>query len=598
MLEPVSSPFVHDKGVALGAHFVSMRSWLRPAVWRLAITATGLAGLLFACDDREATVGSQMPGYSAGAAGIGASGGAHGGGDLAAGGPVAGGAGAGATTSDIRGCPAETPTFGKPCATTETCVYPRDGDLCDWKATCREDRWWLDEIEDGVCWPRCAFPYVPGEVSPICSTEYGPFGKCWEPREECTLYAQCVPGDADIAYHAIPQGAAPADTCCPPEEPAIGSVCDQPRIVCAYGSPQPKRPFGNELVCNAYRRWQSRIPYAVSEQTNDEGCPAGDAPSAGDVCDEYRRCYYPPTPTACARVMTCRRGAWRRDALPGCGIEGLCPDEEPSAPDVESCDPGPPFGSAPASCAYDHHGCVAHLTCNGSQKDPRWLGDAGPPKPFCESCCRGITPVKGLPCRPNQTGVLCGPDAPGLICRDGVWSERSVPLALKSFPPATAEAGNPATCPSTLPLTADPCSLDVACYYQQAGCELRLSCENGHWRLDWTPGAGCGLPAACPADEPLVPDIEGCQGGTGTRYVCRYPHEGCFRYLVCPYASDGRGRWSALSSGPAIDDCCPEIQPALGTACEDEGALCAWAPGCGPRTELTCREGSWQPRSL
>jgi hypothetical protein len=213
------------------------------------------------------------------------------------------------------------------------------------------------------------------------------------------------------------------------------------------------------------------------------------------------------------------------------------------------------------------------------------------------------------------------------VCRDGLWSERSAPFNGSSggsggqggSPSGGGSGGAPAGggagfggtmgpagsggmgpgCPAERPLSNDPCVGDASCGYNEHGCGVQAACQNGRWAITWPAADGvCDPPAPCPETEPAVPDTQACTAGASTpaRSECRYPHATCFRYLICIESAGASPRWGAPFASRAADDCCPAAQPAVGSACDDEGALCRWAPICGAEAELTCRQGTWQAR--
>lgn len=345
-----------------------------------------------------------------------------------------------------------------------------------------------------------------------------------------------------------------------------------------------------------------------SAEQNPIGCP-GPTPRMSDPCaEEAQVCIYG---TGCLQQATCKGGLWKIVPTSGgtgsCNPPAPCPEDEPADVETETCSFGSIQGGA--RCRYPRSGCFVYLAClplgngagvSGWRPTPNWENT-------CDSCCPLPRPTIGDPC--TTPGLLCwSSDDADVICRDGGWSARA-PFPGAAGAGGTSDVGGAAgsggidgaSCPESPPLMNDPCTDGPTCRLSLGCADIASTCIAGRYQVRYTNNGvpGCEEQPDCPLAEPQDAAIAACAPGTGgpSEGACRYPHGSCYRYLEC--GEPGDARWHAPRFGRPADSCCPKREPAAGSPCDDDGALCSWASLCDPQaplTELTCANGAWQPR--
>jgi hypothetical protein len=132
-------------------------------------------------------------------------------------------------------------------------------------------------------------------------------------------------------------------------------------------------------------------------------CP-GTEPAAGSACEGDRVCECPKSsPVPCGRRASCRAGTWITEYI----SDGFC---------------------NPAVCRYPRKGCFSYLDCAPVAGTGRWRATNIQGRALQDTCCPLTKPAVGTTCTAEQGGLLCGTWEDSVVCRDGMWSERTNPF--------------------------------------------------------------------------------------------------------------------------------------------------------------------------
>jgi hypothetical protein len=288
-------------------------------------------------------------------------------------------------------------------------------------------------------------------------------------------------------------------------------------------------------------------------------------------------------------------------------------------------------GSPSLDCDYADKRCecgrnptsqsAATWTCT----DPLLAGPGCGARPRLGTAC----PQNGIRCNYGACEVAGGSFE---ICQGGVWIGEDQPLFLPPYsspsclpptcvlpPPLISPSCLPPTCPPSPPAAGQPCSsVSSTCEYGTSNvtvCDTIATCEpdadagtpglnplpilvpgsflRQTWQLIGPNGgdASCQTSAqsGCPASFDTVPRGGDCDGGLP---YCDYPQGRC----QCAVAAGATGpSWSCQDPAPP----CPKPRPRLGSACTQEGLVCAYGP-CGGTDSVTqvCRTAVWLPLGL
>ncbi len=161
-------------------------------------------------------------------------------------------------------------------------------------------------------------------------------------------------------------------------------------------------------------------------------------------------------------------------------------------------------------------------------------------------------------------------------------------------------------CPASPPSSGSACAnAGLECEY---GTDVNLQCntvarcsESRVWQVDVPQTSGCPTPPpglSCPASYADVKSNDPCSS-QGTS--CAYPQGTCTCEIYCgPQYPAGRvcdagtpTTWQCTGTG---DPQCPVIRPHLGTACTQEGQMCAYGDCNGP--QLKCVASAWKQQMV
>jgi hypothetical protein len=289
------------------------------------------------------------------------------------------------------------------------------------------------------------------------------------------------------------------------------------------------------------------------------------------------------------------------DAGPPCtsAAAGECP---PPGQPIE----GMPCGSPSRDCDYADKRCecangpTAQSATTWRCTDPLLAGPGCGPRPRLGTPC----PQEGLVCDYGSCEIVGG-RAQG--CQ-GVWTDAfGLPCPATPCPPAPPGPQSP-------PLLHMPCtSGGVVCEYGTShvvACDTLGVCTPLGPSLNSPPGVlpppglgemqliapdagnpSCGTSDAsgCPASFETVPRGANCDGGPA---FCDYSQGRC---QCAPSAGSANPTWSCQDPAPP----CPRPRPRLGSACTQEGLVCAYG-SCGSADSETemCRSAVWVSLAL
>jgi hypothetical protein len=522
---------------------------------------------------------------------------------------------------------------------------------CDTVATCRNGQWQISSPDstDPACAPSA-------DSCPLAVDAASVEQPCPSPGIHCDYAGlRC-----DCAQNASVAGWPAAWKCMPPPEwvagqcpyprPRLGTLCQSPgALSCGYGAcrvrgaqPQVCASFTDASTPQDAGRWV--------EQPSKCSCPATPPPS-NTPCENagLLMCEYGSSPVqACNTTATCiprpplifmsaatpviewttsvADGSFPCTAapasqcpFPGQRIQGMTcntpslecdyPDKRcecASGPAPQSgttwrctdpllagpgCGPRQPLGApCPQQGLVCNYG-VCDVTGGSAQACFDVWRTANVDPPCQAAACPTIPPEAGSLCYPGShceygtsnvsacdTIAVCGPYNVTMPLPDGGMIIGPPPflppppLGDGMAPLGDAMAGPPPMAGSP----AGPPSIALA----------------GLWNVSGPDGGGSCQPTArsgCPASFDRVPRGADCDGGTS---FCDYPQGRC----RCAMASGSAApTWSCQDPTPP----CPEPRPRLGSACTQEGLVCAYGPCGGADSETQmCRGGWWASLTL
>jgi hypothetical protein len=506
--------------------------------------------------------------------------------------------------------------------------------LCDTLATCKDGAWQLSapDLTDPACAPASSscLDALDGSVGEPCTAvdvhcDYA--GR----RCECAQNAP-VPG-WPATWKCQPPSLAGAfgSEECPTPRPRLGTSCQLAYVSCDYGACQIHG--GSQQGCAAVDlRSGAYGPGRWVDQPVDCACP-GTAPPPNTPCTyQSLTCEY-----GSSNVAECDTVAQCNPPLPSLSMPGATGSIGTWM--VTAPDGGPPCAAEPAGGCPAAGQPIQGMACDSPSLDCDYSDKrcecATGPTPGSVSTWRctdpllagpgcGPRPRMGAPC--PQDGVLCdygSCDVAGGVAEvcQGIWMPAS------ADPPCQIPA-----CPPSPPVPGTPCALGGPCEYGTSNvsvCDTIAVCrfvglqpspdggppvlapppmlpppttdgmapspflppplEIGEWTLGNPDGGdSCQAPdqSGCPPTFDTVPRGAGCVGAPS---YCDYPLGRC----RCAAAGASPGPiWSCQDPAPL----CPKPRPLLGSACAQEGLVCAYG-ACGSTdgdTEI-CRSAVWLP---
>jgi hypothetical protein len=536
------------------------------------------------------------------------------------------------------------PVQGQPCMTEGLVCELGESPvvLCDTLATCKDGAWQLSapDLTDPACAPASgscpsSLDALDGSVGEPCTAldvhcDYA--GR----RCECAQNAP-VPGWPETWMCQPPPLVDPSGTeVCPTPRPRIGTACPIADVSCDYGACQIRG--GSQQGCEPFDLAAVDLGALGSgrwvELPIDCACPAT-APAPNTPCTRLSvTCEYGSSPVAeCDTIAQCN------PPLPGVAMTGATWGDGTWM--VSAPGGGPPCAAEPAGGCPASGQPIQGMACDSPSLDcdysDRRCECASGPTPGAVSTWRCTDPILAGPgCGPRaRLGTPCPQD--GVVCDygscevaggtaevcQGIW----MPSA--PDPPCQIPA-----CPPSVPLPGAPCALGGPCEYGASNvsvCDTIAVCrfvglelpsdggplvppppplppppatdgmvvpllpppdlpQNiGEWTLGNPDGGdSCQTldPSRCPPSFDTVPRGAGCAGAPS---YCDYPLGRC----RCAAAEASPGPiWSCQDPAPL----CPQPRPRLGSACAQEGLVCAYG-ACGSTdgdTEI-CRSAVWLP---
>ena len=298
------------------------------------------------------------------------------------------------------------------------------------------------------------------------------------------------------------------------------------------------------------------------------------------------------------------------------------------APSSIFCSPDWGFVPVAQSCTPTNAPCdYSSGQCECAQNAPvpgwPWVWKCAAPVPVGQGSCTTIRPALGTPCR--ELGSTC--DYGVCKLRGGNrqaclgWPGGAAPSSYGRWVDVPVECA----CPSSPPDSGASCSnFGLSCEYGSAAfgacgifarCALSNSTTNatdtapvGVWTVfvpdggppcapapqlispdAWNRSCATSDASACPASFATVPRGASCDGGPA---FCDYAEGRC---QCAPSAGSPSRTWSCQDPPPL----CPRPRPRLGTACTQEGRVCAYG-SCGSADSETemCRGAVWVALAL
>jgi hypothetical protein len=502
---------------------------------------------------------------------------------------------------------------------------------CDTIASCKGGLWQVSppDLTDPACAPS----------SSSCSPDWGavPVAQSCTPANARCEYSsgQCecgqnapVPGWPFVWKCAAPvlvgQGS------CPTIRPALGTPCRELGSTCDYGV--CKLRGGNRQAClgwpggaapSNYGRWVD-VPVECA-------CPSS-PPDSGAPCSNFElSCEY-----GSAAFAQC-------DIYAGCRLSNSTTNATDTAPvgvwTLFVPDGGPPCAPAPADACPPPSQPIEGMPCSSPSRDCDYADKrcecANGPTPQSETTWRctdpllagpgcGARPRLGTPC--PQEGLVCNYgvceiDGGSFEVCQGVWTGLGTGCLPTPCPPTPPVPQSPPV-PPGLPPPPNPPMLLMPCDNAGGGiceygtsnvvvCDTLVVCAptkpsaltpagapslvglGGQQQLigpdAGNPSCGTSDASACPASFATVPRGASCDGGPA---FCDYAEGRC---QCAPSAGSPSPTWSCQDP-PTL---CPRPRPRLGTACTQEGRVCAYG-SCGSADSETqmCRGAVWVALAL